>query len=98
MQSCDTLIRQAHVVDGSGDAGETLDVAIGEGRIIAIAPALDCKAATIIDGEGLTLAPGFIDAHTHDDLRVIHDAAMPAKLSQGVTTVIWATAGSALRR
>jgi N-acyl-D-amino-acid deacylase len=93
MQSCDTLIRRAHVVDGSGNAGETLDVALGGGRIVAMAPALDCGAATIVDGDGLTLTPGFIDAHTHDDIRVIRDAAMPAKLSQGVTTVIVGNCG-----
>jgi len=93
MPSCDILIRQANVLDGSGAAGELLDVAICGGRICAMGPALEFKACTIVDAEGLTLAPGFIDVHTHDDIAVIRDPAMLPKLSQGVTTVIVGNCG-----
>lgn len=93
MSSCDTLIRNASVLDGSGAAAKILDVALRDGRIAEIGPALSLRADHAIDGEGLTLAPGFIDTHTHDDLAVIRDAAMMAKISQGVTTVIVGNCG-----
>jgi N-acyl-D-aspartate/D-glutamate deacylase len=93
MLSCDTLIRQANVLDGTGSAGELLDVALYDGRICAVGPALEHKAANYVDADGLVLAPGFIDVHTHDDISVIRNPAMLPKLSQGVTTVIVGNCG-----
>jgi N-acyl-D-aspartate/D-glutamate deacylase len=93
MLSCDILIRQADVIDGSGTPRERLDVALQDGRICAIAPALELKASTTVDARGLVLAPGFIDVHTHDDISVIRNPAMLPKLSQGVTTVIVGNCG-----
>jgi len=89
----DTLIRHASVIDGSGAPSELLDVALRDGRISEIGPALQCTASAIIDAEGLALAPGFIDAHTHDDTSAIETPAMLPKLSQGVTTVIVGNCG-----
>jgi len=93
MLKCDILIRNANVLDGSGAAPEVLDVAIDHGRICAIGPNLGFHAATLNEAEGLTLAPGFIDVHTHDDTSVIRTPAMLPKLSQGVTTVIVGNCG-----
>jgi N-acyl-D-amino-acid deacylase len=93
MPTCDTLIRNASVVDGSGAAAEVLDVALDHGRIRALGASLDFRAARVIDAQGLTLAPGFIDAHTHDDISAIRNPQMLAKLSQGVTTVIVGNCG-----
>jgi N-acyl-D-amino-acid deacylase len=93
MLSCGTLLRNASVLDGSGSAPERMDVALRGGRISAIAPSLYFSAADEIDAEGLVLAPGFIDAHTHDDISVIRTPAMLPKLSQGVTTVIVGNCG-----
>lgn len=93
MLSSDTLIRNASVLDGSGTAPELLDVALCDGRIYEIGSSLACSAATIVDAEGMALAPGFIDVHTHDDISVVRAPAMPAKLSQGVTTVIVGNCG-----
>jgi len=93
MMPCDTLIRNASVLDGSGAAPETLDVAIAGDRILAVGPSLRCKAGTVIEAEGLSLAPGFIDVHTHDDTSVLHTPTMLPKLSQGVTTVIVGNCG-----
>ena len=93
MLKCDTLIRNANVLDGSGVASEVLDVAIDHGRICAIGPNLCYRTAALVEAEGLTLAPGFIDVHTHDDTSVIRTPAMLPKLSQGVTTVIVGNCG-----
>lgn len=93
MTNCDTLIRRASVLDGSGEPARTLDVAVRGDRIFAIGTDLRQDAETIIDAEGLCLSPGFIDAHTHDDNAVLQHPEMPAKISQGVTTVVVGNCG-----
>ncbi len=93
MSTCDTLIRNVSVVDGSGADAEIMDVAVCADTIADVGPALLLRASQVVDGEGLALAPGFIDVHTHDDLAVIRDPEMRAKISQGVTTVIVGNCG-----
>lgn len=79
--------------DGSGGDPELADIALHEGRICAIDRRLQCRPQSVTDAQGLALAPGFIDAHTHDDTAVVRRPAMEAKLSQGVTTVIVGNCG-----
>lgn len=93
MLSCDTLIRRAIVLDGSGAAAETMDVALRGDVICEVGTSLDIRASTVVEAEGLALAPGFIDVHTHDDTSVIRTPEMLPKLSQGVTTVIVGNCG-----
>jgi N-acyl-D-amino-acid deacylase len=93
MADVDLIIRNAQVVDGSGGAIIKADVAVIGDRISSIGPSLDLNAADEIDAEGLALAPGFIDAHTHDDRIVLADPAMTCKISQGVTTVVTGNCG-----
>ncbi|MGB6131535.1 MAG: D-aminoacylase [Acidobacteriaceae bacterium] len=93
MAECDTLIRSANVFDGSGGSPALLDVAIREGCICEIGPSLPHGAARVVEADGLALAPGFIDVHTHDDTVVIRRPEMLPKLSQGVTTVITGNCG-----
>ena len=85
----DLLIRGAMLLDGSGRPGWQADLAVAAGKIVAIGElsAADVRAATELNAHGLVLAPGFIDVHTHDDLAVLRQPQMLAKLSQGVTTV-----------
>lgn len=93
MLTCDTLIRNALVLDGSGTVSELGDVALHNGRICDVGPSLCYNATQTIDAEGMALAPGFIDVHTHDDTSVIETPQMLPKLSQGVTTVIVGNCG-----
>lgn len=93
MPTCDTLIRNAQILDGSGSEAELAEVALKDGRILAIDRSLDYSANSVIDAQGLTLAPGFIDTHTHDDIAILRDPTMLPKLSQGVTTVIVGNCG-----
>ena len=91
MPTCETLVRHARVIDGTGAAPFVADVAISDGIIAEVAPGLTMRAEHEVDAAGLCLAPGFIDVHTHDDTNVVRTPEMWPKLSQGVTTVSWAT-------
>lgn len=93
MIRCDTLVRNATLYDGGNTAPQAADVAVRGDRIIAVGSSLDAEGQVSVDAEGLALAPGFIDTHTHDDTCVIHDPAMLPKLSQGVATVITGNCG-----
>jgi len=87
------IFRNARLIDGTGSPSRTADVAIADDRISAIGDTLNLKAAEEIDAQGLVLAPGFIDAHTHDDRILLVDPAMSCKSSQGVTTVVTGNCG-----
>lgn len=89
----DLLFLQALVIDGTGAAAKIQDVALLGDRIAAVGDLSQAKAKQHIQAEGLVLAPGFIDVHTHDDLELLRNPQMLAKLSQGVTTVITGNCG-----
>lgn len=89
----DLIIRNAQIVDGSGEQGYSADVAISGNTIVAIGALSEADADEVRDATGLVLAPGFIDVHTHDDLQVIHAPQMLPKISQGITTVIVGNCG-----
>ncbi len=88
-----TVIRNATVYTGELNEWFVGDVAIAGERIIALGDCSHFYSKQVIDATGLTLAPGFIDVHTHDDLEVIRNPHMLCKVSQGVTTVIAGNCG-----
>jgi N-acyl-D-amino-acid deacylase len=90
---CDTLIHNVQILDGAGVAAQPGVVAITGGMIEKIGDLSGYTADQTVNGEGKVLAPGFIDAHTHDDLYAIRLPEMLPKLSQGVTTVIVGNCG-----
>lgn len=93
MTTANLLFRNVQLIDGTGAPGRSADVAITGDRISAIGTNLTIEATEEINAQGLALAPGFIDAHTHDDRILLIDPAMSCKISQGVTTVVTGNCG-----
>jgi N-acyl-D-amino-acid deacylase len=92
----DTLITGGTVIDGSGAPRFAADLAVDAGRIAAIGTLGECEAREKVDARGMVVAPGFVDVHTHDDRAVLESPALPAKVSQGVTTVVTGNCGISL--
>ena len=92
-EAADTLIVGAQLYDGTGAPPVERDVAVRDGRIVAIGNLSNWLAEDVIEAEGRALAPGFIDVHTHDDTHVIRSPQMLPKITQGVTTVIVGNCG-----
>ena len=89
----DVVLKGGLVIDGRGQPAFAADVALRDDTIIAIGDLANVSAIRIIDVTGLVVAPGFIDAHTHDDLACISQPDMMPKISQGVTTLIVGNCG-----
>lgn len=96
LDACDILVRGAHVIDGTGAPRRRADVAIADGRVVALGELDALHADTVIEAEGRIVAPGFIDSHTHDDRLLLSDRSVAPKASQGVTTVVVGNCGVSL--
>ena len=88
----DLLIKNAKIVDGTGLPSFTGDIAIEDGIIVDRGNNLG-KAKSIIDAQGLTLVPGFIDSHTHYDAQLTWDPWANPSPKLGVTTVVIGNCG-----
>ncbi|HEY2301556.1 MAG TPA: amidohydrolase family protein, partial [Acidimicrobiales bacterium] len=83
----DLIVRDGLIHDGSGLSAYRADVAVDGGRVVGIGR-FGGKAERVIDADGLAVAPGFIDVHTHLDAQLSWDHQAVPMLEHGVTTVV----------
>src|SRR5215208_2590190 len=91
----DLLVRGGLVVDGSGLPAYRADVGMRDGKIAEIGR-LRGSAARTLDADGLAVAPGFIDQHTHLDAQVLWDPYGTSDPQHGVTSVVMGNCGLTL--
>jgi dihydroorotase/N-acyl-D-amino-acid deacylase len=84
----DFIIRNGHIVDGTGSPWYAADVAVKDGRIAAIGRLDSASAARTIDAQGMVVAPGFIDMLGQSEISLLVDPRAPSKIFQGITTEI----------
>ena len=93
----DLLLRRASLIDGTGDPARMADVAVTGYRISAVGPpgelAPPSPRAEVVELDGLALAPGFIDVHTHYDAQVLWDPDLTPSSWHGVTSVVMGNCG-----
>ncbi len=92
----DLVIRNAVIIDGTRAPRFEGDIGVRGGRIARVGELEGARADREVDAGGRIAAPGFIDAHTHDDRLLLSSPDMSAKVSQGVTTVVSGNCGVSL--
>src|SRR5271163_3776679 len=94
-QNYDVLIRNGHVIDGTGSPWYGADVAIRDGHVAAIGRLDSATAKHTIDAAGMVVAPGFIDMLGQSEGTILVNPHLPSKIYQGITTEITGEGGSA---
>src|SRR3970040_1923014 len=92
----DLIVRNATLIDGTKAPRRHGEIGVRGGRIAKLGALGNASADIEVDASGLIAAPGFIDAHTHDDRLLLSDPDVTPKLSQGVTTVVTGNCGISL--
>jgi N-acyl-D-amino-acid deacylase len=87
-QPYDLIIRNGHVIDGTGSPWYSGDVAIAGGRVAGIGHLAAAQAKRSIDAHGLVVAPGFIDMLGQSEFTILVNPHLPSKIFQGITTEI----------
>ena len=93
-QPYDLIIRNGHIIDGTGSPWYAADIAIRDGKIAAIGRLEGAPAKHTIDAHGMTVAPGFIDMLGQSELTILVNPRLPSKIFQGITTEITGEGGS----
>ena len=91
----DLVIKNGVLIDGSGLPRHHADVAVRHGRIAAVGRIRE-RAREVMDADGLVVAPGFIDGHTHMDAQIFWDPLGTCSCWHGVTTVVMGNCGFTL--
>src|SRR4051794_41701828 len=89
-----TVLRGARVVDGSGAPAHAATVVVADDRIESVGEAV--ADDEVVDLDGLVLAPGFIDIHTHYDAQILWDPDLTPSSWHGVTSVVMGNCGFAV--
>ena len=92
-QTADILIKNAKILDGTGNSWFYGDIAVGGGKIVQIGRLSSWNAKKVIDATGLVAAPGFIDVHTHIEGDEVKNPEATNFIYDGVTTVITGNCG-----
>jgi N-acyl-D-amino-acid deacylase len=93
-QTADILIKNAKILDGTGNSWFYGDIAVSGGKILQIGKLSGWTAKKVIDATGLVAAPGFIDVHTHIEGDEVKNPEATNFIYDGVTTVITGNCGS----
>ncbi len=93
-QTFDLVIRNGHIIDGTGSPWYSGDIGIINGRIAQIGVLSGAPAKRVIDAQGRVVAPGFIDMLGQSELSILVNPHLPSKIFQGITTEITGEGGS----
>src|ERR1700730_10115954 len=91
--SIDLLISGGTIIDGTGRPPFPADLAVQGKRILDIGPSAAPPAIPRLDARGLSVAPGFIDVHSHSDFTLLVDPRAVSSVTQGVTTEVIGNCG-----
>ncbi|HKP87795.1 MAG TPA: D-aminoacylase [Blastocatellia bacterium] len=93
MKTADLVLKRATIIDGTGRPPIRGDIAIHRDRIVSVDAGGALRGAEELDCEGLSVAPGFIDTHSHSDIRVMTEPRLPMKVRQGITLEVFGQDG-----
>jgi N-acyl-D-amino-acid deacylase len=94
-RTCDIVIRNGRIIDGTGSPWYSGDIGIEDGKVMAIGNLAAGQSKRIIDASGMVVAPGFIDMLGQSELSVLVNPHLPSKSFQGITTEFTGEGGSA---
>ena len=84
----DLVIRNGHVIDGTGSPWYAADIGIRAGKIAGIGRLTDAPAKRTVDARGMVVAPGFIDMLGQSEMTILVNPHLPSKIFQGITTEV----------